>query len=103
MSGNSIFFPIPFQRRPSDPNETRPTPTIAPVNAWVVETGIPLHTATSTHRTAPESTAAAIMGDEGVAGARSPSLKVFTIAVAISPESPAPTVVQNVPHRIALL
>jgi hypothetical protein len=67
-----IFLSNSLPQKPLAPNATMPAPTIAPVKAWVVETGRPLQEATSTHRTAPASTAAASMGDAAVSGASRP-------------------------------
>ena len=61
-NGSAIFVPITGQMRPSPANATIPVPTIAPVSAWVVETGRPVRDANRTQAIAPINTASVTAG-----------------------------------------
>ena len=100
--GNAIFLAMADQMSSSHASAASPAPTIAPVRAWVVETGSPVREAISTQIIAPVSTANANVGGVAVLGAISPLLKVFTMALATTPETQAPKTVHTVPYTIAV-
>src|SRR5215211_4450011 len=97
--GKTIFSGRARQLTAPVPMST-PAPTIAPTNAWVVDTGRRAAVAKPTHATVPSNTARVNSG-VGVAE-KIPFENSFVSSVAKVRDTSAPRNVVTVPHAIAV-
>src|SRR6266511_1159178 len=96
--GRSTFSGRARQLTASAPSST-PTPTIAPTNACVVDTGSRVTVANVTHATVPTNTARV---NSGVGVVTIPVENSFVSSSAKLSDTSAPTNVVTVPHTIAV-
>src|SRR5206468_7119591 len=101
-SGSAAFFKTVTHSTPERPRSATALPQSPPRIACVVETGNPCQEAKSTQRIAAVMIAKPKATGEDVSPLRIPVVKVFSIAVAHEAAVTAPSIVQMVPHKIAV-
>src|SRR3990172_4333226 len=97
-SGRAIVVRSSSHRIVPAPPAVIAAPMMAPVRAWVVETGSPVAEARSTHAAAPIAIASGNAGEASSAGPTSAEVNALTRPTEMISAAPPPTAVHSVPQ-----